>query len=56
MQLIQVLAVLLLVVIGVAGFTSWDRRSGTDRRRSTRGGRRPADGAEAQMSEEPAPH
>ena len=56
MQLVQVLAVLLLVVIGVAGFTSWDRRSETDHRKSTRGERRTVDGADAQMSEEPAPH
>jgi hypothetical protein len=53
MQLIQVLAVLLLVVIGAAGFMSWDRRSGTDRRQSTRGGRRTADGANAQITEQP---
>jgi hypothetical protein len=43
--------VLLLVAIGAGIFMSWDRREGKDRRGSDRGGRRTADGAEADFTE-----
>ena len=55
MHFISLFAVLLLVAIA-AGILSWDRRSGTERRDSGRGGRREADGAAAEIAEEPAPH
>ena len=51
MQLVLVFQVLLIVAIAAGIFVSWDRRSGKDRRRATRGGRRTADGARADVSE-----
>jgi hypothetical protein len=51
MQLVLVFQVLLVVAIAAGIFVSWDRRSGKDRRRGSRGGRRTADGAEAKLSE-----
>ena len=55
MQLSIVFEVLLLVSIAAGIFIGWDRRSGRDRRRASRGGRREADGATAAtILEEPA--
>jgi len=51
MQLMQVFEVLLLVAIAAGALMSWDRRSGEDRRGSSRGGRRTADGAAADFTE-----
>jgi hypothetical protein len=52
MQLMHVFEVLLLVAIVAGIFTSsWDRRTGEDRRDSGRGGRRTADSAQADMTE-----
>ena len=50
-RVIDILVVLLLVAIGAAAVMSWDRRSGEHRRESNRGGRRTADGAEADVTE-----
>ena len=50
MHFISLFAVLLLVAIA-AGILSWDRRSGEERRESARGGRRTAEGAEADFTE-----
>jgi hypothetical protein len=47
MPLAVVFEVLLLIAIAAGILTSWDRRSGRDRRRASRGGRRAADGAAA---------
>ena len=55
MHFISLFAVLLLVAIA-AGILSWDRRSGTDRRDSGRGGRREADNAAGEITEELASH
>ena len=55
MHFISLFAVLLLVAIA-AGILSWDRRSGTEPRDSGRGGRREADNAAAEISEELASH
>jgi hypothetical protein len=55
MHFISLFAVLLLVAIA-AGIISWDRRSGNDRRGSDRGGRRGADSAAAEITEELASH
>ena len=55
MHFISLFAVLLLVAIA-AGIISWDRRSGNDRRGSDRGGRREADNAAAEITEELASH
>jgi hypothetical protein len=51
MQLVLVFQVLLVVAIAAGIFVSWDRRSGKDRRQASRGGRRTADGAQADISE-----
>jgi hypothetical protein len=56
MQLMHVFAVLLLVAVAAGAFMSWDRRAGEDRRGSSRGGRRDADGAAAASAEELASH
>jgi hypothetical protein len=55
MQLTLVFEILLLIAIAAGICMSWDRRSGRDRRRASRGGRRTADGAAAAtLMEEPA--
>jgi hypothetical protein len=54
MQLVLVFEILLLVAIVAGVFAGWDRRSGRDRRRASRGGRRAADGAAAAIVEQPA--
>jgi hypothetical protein len=54
MQLVVVFEILLLVAIVAGVFAGWDRRSGRDRRRASRGGRRAADGAAAAIVEQPA--
>ena len=50
-QLSLVFQILLLVSIVAGIFVSWDRRTGKDRRRTNRGGRRTVDGAAADMTE-----
>jgi hypothetical protein len=50
-QLSLVFLVLLLVSLAAGIFISWDRRTGRDRRRSVRGGRRTADGTAANTTE-----
>ena len=51
MPLAVVFEVLLLIAIAAGILTSWDRRSGRDRRRASRGGRRAADGQAAGITE-----
>lgn len=52
MQLMLVFQILLLVAIVAGIFTSWEGRSGEDRRDTDRGDRRTADGAEADITEQ----
>lgn len=54
MEPIVIFEVLLLVAIVAGIFSPWDARSGKERRRSNRGGRRQSDGMQAQISDEPA--
>ena len=51
MQLMSVFVVLLLVAIAAGAFVSWNRRTEDDRRHSSRGGRRTADGAGADITQ-----
>jgi hypothetical protein len=51
MPLAVVFEVLLLIAIAAGILMSWDRRSGRDRRRASRGGRRAADGQAAGITE-----
>jgi hypothetical protein len=51
MQLMHIFEVLLLAACVAGIFIPWDRRSSKDRRKSERGGRRTADGAQADTTE-----
>jgi hypothetical protein len=53
MQPIVIFEILLLVAIVAGIFVPWDARSAKDRRESSRGGRRTADGTEATDVTEP---
>jgi len=50
MTLMLAFQLVLIGAIAAGIFTSWDRRSGRDRRRASRGGRRAADGQAIEIS------